>query len=237
MMPNARMVALALLAAGTAACAASPAAAGSFQIDPVKVEISADRKIATIKVKNQADTPVTVRGYALRWTQENGQDAYTQVQNVIVSPPISTIPAGATQLMRVGLRSASPGAYRLIVEEVPQANPGSGVQVALRMDLPLFASLKEGTLSDLSWHAWKSSDGKWLLEAKNNGAGYVRVDAAAASRQTGLALDTKGTLGTVLTNSSRRWPLGAAPHIIDRSVFERIARTASVAEKKSASAQ
>ena len=216
---------LALSAATLGTFASAPAWAGSLRVDPVKVEITADRKIGAVKVKNDADQPVTIRGYALRWTQRDGQDVHEEVSDIVVSPPVATIPPGGEQLVRVGLRSAgATGAYRLIVEEVPEAAPGNGVQVALRLSMPLFVMQKAGTLADLSWSAWRGADGKLVVEATNAGSGYVRIAAAEATQHTGVEFDSRGSIGTVLPNNSRRWVMQKEPSIADRTKFERIAR-------------
>jgi len=215
-----------LLAALALATLTTAAAAGSFQVDPVKVEITANRRIAGVRIKNQADHPVTIRNYALSWTQRNGEDVQAEVSSLVISPPIVTIPPGGVQLVRIGLRSVStpPASYRLIVEEVPEANPGTGIQVALRLSIPLFAMQKAGALTDLSWAAWQRGDGRWIVEATNNGPGYVRIENSDASQQTGLGFGPTEMLGTVLPMSSRRWVLQTQPSILDRRRFERIAR-------------
>jgi len=136
-----------------------PAEAGSLRVDPVRLEINAGRRTATVTIRNDEATPVTIRAYALTWDQANGEDVYGDTDAVIVSPPIFTIAPGASQLVRVGLRSPSGGgrAYRVIIEEVPGASPAGGVQVALRLNLPLFAMMQSGSHSDLRWSASRQS--------------------------------------------------------------------------------
>jgi fimbrial chaperone protein len=217
-----------------AACAAAtalvpaPASAGSLQVDPIRLEINAGRRTATLRVRNQESAPVTIRAYALRWTQVEGEDRYVESSAVIVSPPIFTIPGGATQLIRVGLRPAGgragPAAYRLMVEEVPHATPSGGVQVALRLNIPLFAMIDAGTPAELGWSATRDADGSWAIEAVNRGSRYVRLDAAAVESATGVDFDANANLGTVLPGSMRRWVIGAQPVLVDRARFASIQR-------------
>ena len=197
---------LANILLGTGLCLAAtlaapaPALAGTLQIDPIRLEINAGRRTATLRVRNQEQAPVAIRAYALTWTQENGEDRYEETSAVIVSPPIFTIPAGGTQLIRVGLRNPSAGsrAYRLMVEEVPQASPGGGVRVALRLNLPLFVSMTQGTAAELGWSASRGADGRWTVEASNRGRNYVRIEPAAAAAATGLDFAANVNLGVVL---------------------------------------
>jgi len=215
---------LGLLGSLSLASLATPAEAGALQVDPIKVEITAERKIASVRVKNESDRPVTIRGYVLAWSQTNGEDVHAESNAVVVSPPIATIAPGSVQLVRVGLRpgSSGPASYRLMVEEVPEANPGAGVQVALRLSIPLYAFQKAGAMSDVNWKASRQPDGTWALDAANTGSGYVRIESKHAREHSGLAFASEGLLGTVLPNSSRRFILPKDAPIVDRARLERI---------------
>lgn len=155
----------------------------------------------------------------------NGEDVHEDISSVIVSPPVFTIPAGGSQLVRVGLRSATmqPASYRFILEEMPEANPQGGVQVALRLNMPLYAMAKPGSVDDLVWTAWQQADQNWVIEASNEGDGYVRVEPEEASARSGMEFDASRALGTVLPGGSKKWLVGKAT-IIDRARFERIVR-------------
>lgn len=234
-MPKRRIAAIVLAAAafaGTLAAIPGAAAAGSLQVDPIRLEINQGRRTATLRVRNQEQAPVTIRAYALAWTQSDGEDRYDETDAVIVSPPIFTIPGGGTQLIRVGLRTPSQDAraFRLMVEEVPQASPGGGVQVALRLNLPLFAMMNAGTAAELGWSASRGADGRWSVEAVNRGRNYVRVEPAAAEAATGIDFDNGANLGVVLPGGSRRWVVGPEPALLDRARFTAIQRVASRAD-------
>lgn len=207
-----------------------PVAAGTLQVDPIRLEIDGRRRTATLRVRNQESVPVTIRAYALAWSQADGKDRYDETQSVVISPPIFTIPAGATQLIRIGRRpqaAANPAAYRLMVEEVPQAVPGGGIQVALRLNIPLFAQIAPGSAADLAWSAARGSDGSWTIEAANRGRGHIRIEPAAAEAATGIRFGTDAHLGTVLPGGMRRWTIGARPVLVDSVRFASIRRTAS----------
>ena len=227
-----RLIAALLAAAAAIAAVPGAAQAGSLSVDPIRLEITQGRRTATLRVRNQEQSPVTIRAYALAWSQVDGEDRYEDSAAVIVSPPIFTIPAGGTQLIRVGLRtpSADPRAFRLMVEEVPQASPGGGVQVALRLNLPLFAMMNAGTAAELGWAASRGADGRWTVEAVNTGAHYVRVEPAAAEAATGVDFDNSANLGVVLPGSRRRWVVGSAPALLDNGRFAAIQRGAVRAE-------
>jgi fimbrial chaperone protein len=211
-----------------AAAGPSPAAAGTLQVNPVLVEIGAAQRTGSVTVRNVEDVPVTIRAYPMAWRQQDGEDHYDETSAIIVSPPVFTIPPGGTQIVRVGQRSASraPQPYRLIVEEVPEAAPpGSGIRVALRLNLPLYASVPQGAPADLRWSAARLADGQWTVEARNAGAGWVRVDANIAQAATGIRFEDGFGFGTVLPGGVRRWQIGNTPSFGDRARFQQILRT------------
>lgn len=201
-----------------------PVSAGTLQINPVLVEIGADRRAGSITLRNADDAPVTVRGHALAWSQQDGADRHEETSGIIISPPIFTIPPGGSQLIRVGLRrpDADRRPYRLILEEVPQAVPGM-VQVALRLDLPLYASIAQGQASDLTWSVRRETDGAWVLEVSNRGDGYVRVTPELARETTGVRFENTIAIGTVLPRSFRRWTIGRTPDVENSALFQRVA--------------
>jgi len=209
----------------TAAAGFPPAAAGTLQVNPVLVEIGAARRTGSVTVRNVENVPVTIRAYPLAWRQQDGEDQYDETDAVIVSPPVFTIPAGGTQIVRVGLRrpqGATPQPFRLMIEEIPEASQGGGIRVALRLNLPLYSGVNQGAPRDLSWRAARQADGQWAIEARNGGAGWVRLDAAAAEAATGLRFEDGFAFGTILPGGARRWLVGAQPRIADRARFQQI---------------
>ena len=209
-----------------AAAAATPAAAGTLEVNPVLLEINANRRTATVTLRNQEAVPVTIRAYPLGWRQAGGGEEYAETTAVIVSPPVFTIAPGATQLVRVGLRSSAGArqAYRLILEEVPDANPGNGIRVALRLNLPLYAMIPSGQASAVRWSAWQES-GSWVVEAANSGPGYVRLSHDVAQEATGIRAGNDVNFGTLLPGATRRWRLGRRVEIRDQARLRQVART------------
>lgn len=128
----------------TLATFVSHAAAGSFSVNPVRIELSAQRSSAVVQVENSGSTGVTVEARTFAWTQYEGKDQLSTTREVIVTPQVFRLKAGATQLLRMGvLRKPDPSkelAYRLVLEEIPPppAPDVKGLQVALRISVPVF---------------------------------------------------------------------------------------------------
>jgi fimbrial chaperone protein len=199
---------LPIIAAMSIAAAAlgSPSSAGSFKVNPVQIKLPADQQAASLTITNSDAAPVAIRVLTFAWSQANGEDRYTPTANVIVSPPIFTIPAGGTQLVRVGLRErGAERAYRVILEEIPRQKPlGGEVQVILRLNLPLYLIPKGGSKPDVSWRAWRAADGTIDIEGRNRGTLYEQV-AELAVEGDGRAEVLSRQMGVVLPGSSRIW--------------------------------
>lgn len=211
------------------------AVAGTLQVNPVLVEIGEGQRSGSVTVTNVEAVPVVIRAYVLEWRQEGGEDRYLETTAMIVSPPVVTIPGGATQIIRVGPRAPASGAasYRLIIEEVPEATPTAGIRVALRLNIPLYTRLAPGRPADLAWSARRGIDGNWSVEARNTGTGWVRVDASQAGAATGLRFEDGFAFGTVLPGGARRWIVGSRPAIADQTRFRQIGSDRDVSSSAS----
>lgn len=191
----------------------TPARAGSLRVDPIQITISDDRRAASLTITNEGAEAATLRIMPMVWSQRDGADVHEPTSELIVSPPIVTVQAGAKQTVRVGFRNQTTrvvGSYRLILEETPRSGI-AGVQVVLRLNLPLFARIAPGDASSLQWSSTRNARGEWLVEAKNVGDRFVRLTSADVAAATGLAYDKTFRLGVVLPHSSRRWIVGTAP--------------------------
>lgn len=206
-----------------------PAAAGTLQVDPVLIEIGAAHRTGLVRIRNAENQPITIRAYALDWSQRAGEDVYTENKtDLILSPPVFTIAAGGTQNLRVGPRvpSASGRTYRLMIEEVPEARVAGAVQVAIRLNIPLYINTPAGTPTDLDWSASRAADGRYVVGATNRGTGYVRIDRPAAVTATGLAIGEDVRLGTVLPGATRSWTLKPGVATANAASLARILRAA-----------
>jgi fimbrial chaperone protein len=191
---------------------AVPASAGSLKVNPVHINLPAGLQSVSLKMTNSDALPVSVRVVTYAWTQAAGRDVYTATNNVILSPPMFTIPAGQTQLVRIGLRSrAGTGAYRVIFEEIPRPQQVDGqIQINLRLDLPLYVLAKGRTKSDVSWRAWRDASGEMIVEGRNRGLLHSQVLALDAD-QAGQRHSLSKQMGVVLPGSARQWTAGKHP--------------------------
>jgi len=141
----------------TLSCNAS--LAGTLNVSPIKINLSKNSSSAIIQVSNAGNSDTTIQLQAMRWLQDGEGDSLQPTREIIATPQIFAIKAGATQLIRVGMVTrpdpVNETAYRLVLDEIPSPpEPGfKGLQVALKISLPIFVQPLSKSLPelDLSW--------------------------------------------------------------------------------------
>ncbi|MDB5699307.1 MAG: hypothetical protein JWN69_2111 [Alphaproteobacteria bacterium] len=202
---------------------AAPALAGSFAVSPVNVELAPGQAGTEIRIDNADRAPVAVRVSLRRWTQQDGRDVAQPTRDVIASPPIFTLQPGARQLIRLGLRKRVPGAaYRVLIDEIPGPHaPGTGIKVALKLDLPFYVVASKDAKPALDWTARRDPAGNMWVEAHNSGALHSKVVGIEAQDAASHRLGGTTAMGVVLPASARRWNLGR----IDGQVAQLVVRS------------
>ena len=196
-------------------CWGAPALASTFNIAPIRAELSPNHRTDVLTLTNAEDQPVVVQVRVVAWSQQNGEERLDDTRELLATPPVLQIPAGRDQIVRVALRREADQSreltYRVIFEEVPQAAPANfnGLQVALRLSVPVFVAPAHGQgTSDLVWGAHLRPDGGIEVAADNKGTGHLQV--------TDFELQTNGahavhgmTSKYVLPGSRMTWMLKA----------------------------
>jgi fimbrial chaperone protein len=162
--------------------AATPAAASSFGVAPIRVELGSGHARGVLTLRNDGDTPVTVQVETVGWSQPQGTDQYSATSDLITTPPVFVVAAKSQQIVRVALRRDADAtrelAYRLFFQEVPQsADPAvNGLRVALRLGVPVFVAPSTNKPAPaLTWKASLTSAGELQIEARNQGTAHLQV--------------------------------------------------------------
>jgi fimbrial chaperone protein len=166
-----------------AAMALSPwAAAANLGISPVRTVLTEKTPAAAITVTNLGSDSKVVQLELVRWTQQGGKDIYVPTRDLLANPPVATIGPGKAQVIRVGLNRPADDtqelAYRLYLQEVPPPpRPGfSGLQVALRVGIPVFVAPKSVPISSVvRWKAARTRAGMIRLTMTNEGNVHVEL--------------------------------------------------------------
>jgi fimbrial chaperone protein len=194
-------------------CLLSGAArAAVLEISPVTISLAEGQSATTIEVRNRGDTPAAVQVRAYAWAQAGDEDVLTPTRDIILSPPIFTVPAGESQTLRLlsrrGAATAGERSYRLLLDEVPAATPHpQQIIIALRASLPVIIAAAPPASNRLQWRADRAAGGEVLLSATNAGPGYDAVQAivvtlADGSRRSAVA---RGKNPYILAGAERHW--------------------------------
>ncbi len=161
--------------------AAAVTQAGQISIRPLGLVLSGEQPIRTFTVTNPGAMPVTVQIETLSWGQNDDGDDLTPTRDLLITPPIITIPPGASQLVRAGLRRApdpaSELAYRVRFSEIPPPpEPGfTGLVVALNISVPLFVVPPAPVAAEGHWQARMTANGELELRVANRGSAHMKL--------------------------------------------------------------
>lgn len=186
-------------------------AQGSMQLAPLRLALSDSVTTSTLIVKNRSDTPTLVQLELLSWSQKNNDNVLEPSRDVLISPPVFTIPANGEQILRAVLRrKADPNkelSYRLFVREVQDqsslATDGS-VKVLLNISIPIFIEPAAKLSSKLLWHASMSGAHKINIKLANNGLQHVQIKSFQLSSD-GVNPISQNVMRYVLPGSSTEW--------------------------------
>ena len=192
------------------------ASAGSFAVSPVRVTLSSSAPVASLVVRNDDSTPVVVQLELAAWSQQDGKDEFSPTREILATPPIFTVPAHASQVVRVGLRHAlnaqSELDYRLFLQEVPPPpKPGfQGLRMALRISMPIFVAPAVAAAPALHWEAIRVPGEKIRIRLTNAGNAHVQVANFKLTLPNGTDSNLQQVATYVLSGQSHDWLVGGS---------------------------
>jgi fimbrial chaperone protein len=186
-MESSKSVKTSLLAlwAGLLMVSVSVRSAGSWRVTPIRVELDARARSATVTVINEGDEPLHLQVKAFEWTQdEKGDDQYHETDDLIFFPKLLEVRPNDARILRVGLKApavARERTYRLFLEEIPASREpreerSAEVTITLRFGLPIFVKpVKEepkGTLEGVTL-----SNGQLNVVVRNVGNTHFFIES------------------------------------------------------------
>lgn len=183
-----------------------PSPAMAFQVRPVRLELGSRTPASQLVVHNPTARTLLLQAEAFDWSQDERQDRLEPTQALIINPPIFELPPGASQVVRVGLRKAVESgverSHRIWLSQVPTPQDGDGVQMLLRVSLPVFVTGLATPPAQPSWQ--RQGD---TLELHNTGGRYLQVRALQLRSDSGETASFG--LCYALPGRQCRWPLPA----------------------------
>jgi fimbrial chaperone protein len=188
------------------------ATAGTFTVNPVRATLTSNQSVQSLVVHNNGTEPSVVQVETVSWTQQDGKDIYGPTREILATPPIFTVPPGGSQVVRVGLRRGIDPqrelTYRLFLQEVPSAAQAElkGLQVVLRVGIPVFVVPDARTAPALRWRVGRTVDGTLKVSATNNGNAHVQVAKLTLTQpESADPVFTQGVATYVLPGQTRDW--------------------------------
>lgn len=202
-----------LIALLLALCASS-AWAGSFTVNPVRLDLSKEQPTTSVEITNTGKQPTVIQAVLKAWSQKDGRNVYSSTRALLATPPIFDIAPNDNQVVRVGLLGSPDNreekAYRLFLTEVPPKSHGDfrGLQVALRVSIPIFiAPLSGKPTPKLTWRFQQTGPGKFEVITDNTGTAHARITDLELSAVSGGKVLTKVRTdnGYVLAGTQHVW--------------------------------
>jgi len=187
--------------------------ATSLEITPVAVHLVPGQNSTMIEVMNRGGLATAIQLRAYAWSQDGDKDVLVPTQDIILSPPIFTVPSGKTQTIRLLLRRGASGAgqrsYRLLLDEVPSATAAKDrqVMIAMRVSLPVIVASAAPKPKSLVWRAKRGPGSQVMLSATNGGNIFDRIHAIAVTLADGSEAKIASTAANsyVLAGAERHW--------------------------------
>jgi len=157
----------------------TPVMASSFKAMPLRLYLNSKDNTEVLKVVNEGNEKVTVQVSVKSWSQDgSGKDEYSDTDQLIVFPKMTSIEAGAEKVFRVGYRGGEvvdEKTYRIFVQELPVNKPGAtALKFALNLSLPVFVAPKV-VKSEWEIKSLKVEGGEIKVEVKNYGNRHLMV--------------------------------------------------------------
>jgi fimbrial chaperone protein len=204
-----RLFATGALSAFALAGLAAPAAAQFVTVDPVVINMQPGQLTATMSISGQvgADTSYQVRAFS--WSQNDNADRLDPTEDVLLSPPVGTVPANSTQVVRIVIRRPPKdheSVYRILLDQIPPPSAPGTVRVAIRLSMPIFVEPTVRVAPHIDWHVERDADSIFLV-ATNTGKKHLRIRDIAVTAGTSTLRPQADSSPYLLAGSTRRLPI------------------------------
>ena len=186
------------------------ASAQSLSVLPVNILLGPGEKASTLTVTNKGTSKTSIQIRAFGWNQDGDNDVLSPSDLIVVSPPITSIAPGASQVVRLILREqpqVREMTYRIILDQIPPpAEPGV-VHVVLRLSIPIFAQPFGRVAPLLRFHG-EVKGGQLYLVGSNDGLRHEAIRDVELSTTDGRKLTVaSGSSPYILAGMTRHWAI------------------------------
>ncbi len=201
-----------MLAAFFLALSATAAWAQSLSVLPVNIFVGPGQTATSLTVTNGGDSETTVQIRAFAWSQKGGDDPLADTNAILLSPPITKIAPGESQVVRIILRQTpkdQEATYRILIDQIPPPGEPGVVHYVLRLSIPIFAKPLIRSAANVQFHL-ESDAGQYYLVATNTGNLHEVLRDIVLTTNDGHKLKAEsGSLPYILPGATRRWHIVA----------------------------
>jgi len=206
-----RLIAGNIVIAAMFAWACGSAEAGSLQVEPVLLDVTAPGAASTVTLRNEGTQPINAQIRVFRWSLVDGQEKLEPTDAVVASPPSVTLtPKGQyiARVVRVSKQAvAGEESYRLMIDQLPDlAQQKNGtINLLVRYSIPVFFGAPNKKNPTVTWSVAVKGD-KVALTARNTGDRRLRISALSLRDANGKHLSFgAGLAGYALGGSTKTW--------------------------------
>jgi fimbrial chaperone protein len=189
------------------------ASAQSLSVVPVNVFLGPRQNAATLTVTNRSDQEMAVQIRPYVWNQADGNDQLDATRLLVISPPIATVPAGGSQLVRLLLKQPAANkeaTYRILLDQLPPPAQAGIVHVVFRLSIPIFVQPAVRAAPHLQFHL-ESDAGLIYLVGRNDGLRHEAIREIALWTINGSRLPAEASESPyILAGATRRWRIAAS---------------------------
>lgn len=215
----------------------SGGATAQVLIQPVVVELSQQRRVAsvTLSLSSKARAPVRLQADVLSWRQDLlGRPVSEYTDDLLVTPPLVVIQPGERQVFRVALRKISPStdelSYRLLLEDISDQvdqdqAPGVNVRFRMNYDLPVLVAPIGKVVERVRWKLCDAPDhpvapqssslntppGPTCLRVLNDGSRRLKIRNLTLVSSDGTEVIALKEAETLLAGTVREWRIPSPP--------------------------
>jgi fimbrial chaperone protein len=204
-------IAKSVLTATLALAAYYPAQAGSLQVEPVLVDVTAPGAASTVSLRNEGTTPISAQIRVFRWSLVDGKEKLEPTDEVVASPPSITLTPNGQYVTRIVRVSKQPvtgeESYRLLVDQLPDLSQQKNgtVNLLMRYSIPVFFGASNKKNPTVAWSYAIKGD-KITLTARNDGERRLRISALTVRDAGGKTVSFgAGLAGYALGRSTISW--------------------------------
>jgi fimbrial chaperone protein len=190
---------------------ASSAQAGSLQVEPVLVDVTAPGAASTVTLRNEGATPIDAQIRVFRWSLVDGQEKLEPTEDVVASPPSVTMTPKGQYIARIVRVTKRPvegeESYRLMVDQLPDLSKqqNGAVNLLVRYSIPVFFGAADKKSPAVVWSFAVKGD-KLTLQARNNGDRRLRISVLNLRDANGRTITFgNGLAGYALGQSTKSW--------------------------------